>query len=477
MTGRDLECAGVSLTRLQERLIIGVITFRFIMGGIDGSILPLGISSIAWDFGGDYASFLFLIEGVIFASALIFAGRLGDQVGLKKIFLAGILLLTAGSAVSAFSPGIEWLMACKFISSLGLTLSLAVSVPILMVFIRREHQGRAIGYTVMGTSIGAVIGPVICGLILQSFGWQPMYLLLIPFGLAILIAGFFSIPSGPCKNLRIAYDFPGFFLIFLTLGVFSIGMNLGLIEQNPIFFAQTLIITILAGAGFILWERRAEEPLVDLSFLFQKVVLIPLVMAFSIYAVYRISYYFIPIYLSEIQKISPVMIGLITSIGAIIPAVGSPLSGLYIEKRGIAGAKRLLILSGVFGVLSSLCMISIRWTGWVFSVYLSLIFLGMMFALGWTAAYSYYYAYVNLKKVGMAGGIFETVAEIAGLLSISMVQISFAAGLLLSSGGTISARDITWQSIPGVQAIYLVALILCILTILLAMKKPVLPES
>ncbi|WP_304021408.1 MFS transporter [Methanospirillum hungatei] len=459
-----------SFSHIRDRLIIAVITLRFIMGGIDSSILPLGISSIAWDFGGDYASFLFLIEGVIFASALIFSGRLGDQVGLKQVFLAGVLLFTAGSLVSAFAPGIEWLMIVKAFSSLGLTISLAVSVPILMVFIRKEHQGRAIGYTVMGTSIGTIIGPVICGLILQSFGWRSMYFLLLPFGLIILIAGIYSIPQGPCRTIRISYDLPGFFLIFLTLGVFCIGMNLGLIEQNPLIFAQGLIITILAGAGFILWERRAEEPLLDLSFVFQKKVIIPLIIAFSIYAVYRISNYFIPIYLSEIQKIPPVMIGLITSIGAVIPAIISPLCGIYIERKGIFGTVQLIILSAVSGILSSLCMIIIPWTGWLCGVYISLFFLGLMFALGWTAAYSYYYAHITLDKAGVAGGIFETIAELAGLLSISMVQISFAAGVLISTGGTISARDIIWESIPGVQTIYLVSLLVCILILLLGMN-------
>lgn len=440
------------------------------MGGIDSSILPIGISSIAMDFGGEHASILFLIDGILFASALIFAGRLGDQIGLKQVFIVGIGFFTLGSALSSIAESIEWLMLFRFIASIGLTLSLAVSLPIIMVTIPKQNQGRSIGYTVMGMSIGAVLGPVVCGFILETLGWKEMYLVLIPIGISIIIIGYFSIPGTTCRTARIVSDFPGVFLIFLTLGLFSIGMNLGLLHQDLLFFAEAMGVSLLAGILFVIWEKRASAPLIDLSFLVQKTIVIPLVIVFSLYCIYRISSYFLPVYLSEILRISPLMAGLIMSAGAIIPAIGSPLTGYYMEKSGTAGMKKLLITSGVFGLLSGVFMIGTPWVGALYAVYLSLFCMGVMFSLGLTAIYGYYYARVPMDQVGMAGGIFETTIEFSALLAISFVQLFFAAGVFMSTGGTISAREIVRESVPGVQILYLFVLLLSAGIILLSLN-------
>lgn len=474
-----MRCGCSQLSSLQQRLIILAITLRFVMGGIDSSILPLGISNIAMDFGGDYASILFLIDGILFASALIFSGRLGDQVGLKPVFLIGIGLFTLGSFLATIAGSMEWLLFYRLISSLGLTLSLAVSLPIIMTNIPEENRGRSIGYTIMGMSIGAITGPVLCGYILEKVGWKEMYLVLIPIGITILIIGMIAIPCTRCAKSKVTYDFPGLLLIFLTLGVFSIGMNLGFLNQDPVFFAEAIAVSVLSGCLFVWWEKRASVPLVDFHFLLRKAIIYPLIILMIIYCIYRISIYFDPIYLSEILRISPFMAGLIMSFGAIIPAIGSPLSGHYMERNGLIGMKNLLIFSGIFGILSSLCMILTPILGALPAVYLSIFFLGIMFSLGYTAIYGYYYSGVPLEHVGMAGGIIETTGEFSALLAISFVQIFFAAGVFLSTGGTISARDIIVQAVPGVQVLFLFTFLISIGLIAMSMKLSVSqkPES
>lgn len=477
---RDAVCQSGSVTSIQQLLIIGAISLRMVMGGIDGSILSLGISSIVCDFGGDNASFLFLVEGVMFASSLIFFGRIGDQIGLKRIFLLGVICFTLGSGLSSVAGSMTGLILSRIISSVGLAMSLAVSLPIIMVFIPEQNRGRSIGYTVMGMSIGSVIGPVICGSILDYLGWEPMFLVLVPIGLIILVIGGIGIPENTCKPIRIAYDYPGFFLIFLTLGMFCIGMNLGILDRNPLVFADALLVTIIAGATFVFWERRIRDPLIDLSFLCRWSMLVPLFLMFCIYCVYRVSFYFLPIYLSEILKMSSLTAGLVISIGAIIPALGSPFTGYFIEKAGEKGIQYLLVISGLFGILSSMCMIGTEYIGAANAVYLSLLFLGIMFTLGYTSVTSYYYSLVSLDKAGMAGGVIETVTEFSALMAISFVQLFFVAGMTLAFGGTISAREIVSESIPGIQSIYLFTLFLSLGIILLAIKirvrSPVTPS-
>ncbi len=124
--------------------------------------------------------------------------------------------------------------------------------------------------------------------------------------------------------------------------------------------------------------------------------------------------------------------------------------------------KKLLVLSGVIGIISNLCMIGTPVLGSLTAVYLSLFFLGIMFSLGYTAVSGYYYSHVSMKYIGIAGGIIETTSEFSALIAISCVQVFFAAGVFLSTGGTVSARDIMWEAIPGVQAIYVFTFLLSV---------------
>ncbi len=467
---RERTASGTRVSPVFQHLIVLAVTLRFIMGAVDSSILPLGISSIVWDLGADYASFLFLAEGVIFVSTLIFAGRLGDVVGMKRIFLAGIGLFTLGSLLSAGAESLAWLLLSRSVSSIGLTLSLAVSLPLIMVTVDEQRRGRSIGYTVMGVGIGSVAGPVICGGILEQYGWNLTFLVLVPVGLLILLIGLVSIPGSPGNSRKGAGDYPGVFLIFLTLGVFSIGMNLGFLQQNLPLFLEALAISLLAGYLFLAWEKRAADPLIDLSFLTRRSTLEPLCIAFSLYCAYRMSLYFLPIYLSEILSVPPFMGGVIMSGGAVICVVCSPLSGIWMERKGMPGIRSLLILSGLFGLLSGGVMMAAPFLGNLPAIGISLLLLNLMFGLGSTGVYGFYYATVPRDQAGMAGGIMETVIEFACLMSISCVQVCFTSGIAVMGDGSISVSTILEGSTPGVQAIYLLSLLFGLSILLLSRR-------
>jgi len=328
----------------------------------------------------------------------------------------------------------------------------------------------------MGMGLGSVIGPVICGMFLQEFGWAPMFLVLIPPGVFILIIGYIAIPASPPRSVPMRFDTPGFILTFLTLGLFCIGMNLGILEHNPVFFLQTLAISLAASFLLIRWERRLDQPLIDFTFITKRIILIPLIITFSLYCLYRISLYFLPVYLSEILNISPIMSGIIMSSGALVAAAGSPVSGFYMEKYGVSGMRLLLLLSAVFAMLSSIGMLLSPMIGEINAVLFSLLTLGIMFGLGWTTIYGYYYSLVPLQYIGTAGGIIETVTEFSALMAISFVQISFATGIRVGSGGAVSVRDILDGVMPGVQSVYLFCLFLSLLLFFLSLTLRIHPS-
>lgn len=442
------------------------------MGGIDGAILPIGVTSIVWELGGEFASVLFLIDGIVFASALIIAGRIGDTIGLKRVFLTGILLFTLGSAFSGLAGSMPWLICSRIVTSLGLTFSLAVSIPIVLVSIPREFHGRSIGYVAMGSGLGSALGTILCGFILQSFGWPPMFWVLIPVGIIILIIGWKAIPDGPCVNSETLYDIPGAVLIFLTFGIFTIGLNLGVQMGDLGVVSWALIISILLGTVFLYWERIASFPILDFGFIACRVIAIPLVLALLIYGIYRSSLFFMPVYLSEILKVSPVNTGIILSIVAIIPAVGCPFVGYYIEKKGMPGMRILLTIAACAGMTSSIIMLLSGVLNGVIAVIICLFLLGICITCGYTTIYAYYFQSVTPDKIGMASGVIETSSELSVSIAVILVQILFSSGIYLVSGGVISARQIIWESLPGVQAIYLFSLVVSIVILIITRYAP-----
>jgi MFS family permease len=436
-----------------QRIIVLLVLLRMIMGGIDGAILPIGVTSIVWELGGEFASVLFLIDGIVFASALIIAGRIGDTIGLKRVFLTGILLFTLGSAFSGLAGSMPWLICSRIVTSLGLTFSLAVSIPIVLVSIPREFHGRSIGYAAMGSGLGSALGTILCGFILQSFGWK-------------------AIPDGPCVNSETLYDIPGAVLIFLTFGIFTIGLNLGVQMGDLGVVSWALIISIFLGTVFLYWERIASFPILDFGFIACRVIAIPLVLALLIYGIYRSSLFFMPVYLSEILKVSPVNTGIILSIVAIIPAVGCPFVGYYIEKKGMPGMRRLLTIAACAGMTSSIIMLLSGVLNGVIAVIICLFLLGICITCGYTTIYAYYFQSVTPDKIGMASGVIETSSELSVSIAVILVQILFSSGIYLVSGGVISARQIIWESLPGVQAIYLFSLVVSIVILIITRYAP-----
>jgi hypothetical protein len=298
-----------------------------------------------------------------------------------------------------------------------------------------------------------------------------MFLLVVPLGLLLLVGGYMFLPTGPCTREKSSYDIPGALLVFFSLGIFTIGMNLGVQNHNLILLIGSMVITTILGFIFIRWEKIVRSPLIEFSFLLRRAILIPLILTFLMYLIYRISLYFIPIYLSEVLKVSPVNVGLILSIAAIIPAVGSPFIGYYTEKKGMRGIRTLTSVTALCGVASSVTLILTGVLNGLIAVIISLIFLGIFFTFGWTTMYAYYYRSIPPEKAGVAGGINETSCELAVPVAITLVQILFASGIIFISGDSISARDIIWKSIPGVQAIYLFCLILSLIILYIARRS------
>ncbi|PKL60322.1 MAG: hypothetical protein CVV33_03275 [Methanomicrobiales archaeon HGW-Methanomicrobiales-4] len=453
-----------------ERALVLIVTLRMISGGMDALLLPIAIPAISKEFGGEWASLLLMSQGVVLSGLLVLSGRMGDKLGLKRIFVIGSFLFLVGDVLSGYASSMEQLLIFRVLSSLGTTLSLAVAFPLLRVHIPEERRGRAFGFATAGTSIGLVIGPGLFGYCLQYLSWPVMFFSLIPFGVIIMGAGWYWIPRDSHERVSHTFDLPGAILLMIALSVMSLGLPISLHTQNITDVVITLTITGLFLFLFILWERKADNPIAEPDLLRLPDVRTPLFLTLGVYTIFFGYLYFAPVFLNEILMLSPVKSGVFIGLASVIPAVCNPLSGLFIERHGMKSIRVLIIGGSVAGILCCLSLFFLEILGGFNSIMLSLIFFGIFFACTRTSVYYYYYLSVPAEKAGTAGGILETGIEITSPISLMIVHLCFASGIIFGAGGIISTRNLSIDVIPGVQGIFLCFLVICI-GMLIVMKR------
>lgn len=455
---------------MQQRCIVLVVTLRMILGAIDGAMLPIAISTIVWDIGSVYAPFLLIVDSIIFVSTFVICGRVGDYIGLKRMFIVGTFLFTVSSFLCMGAGTMPVLIGCRIIQTIGLTMSVPVSIPLILAWIPPERQARSIGYQFMGRSVGMAMSPLLAGVVLQYFGWRYLFLLLVPLGLFIILIGWIAIPRDITREGHRSYDYPAAILLLITLGSFGIAMNPGFENTNPLMKIVTLSLIISGVVLFCIRERTIKDPLINFSFITRRVIALPLILAFFIFLVWRGALYFFPIYLNEILLTQPVTTGLLISVAAVITAIGGPLAGYYVEKKGMRGTRVLFSLAGIAGAIACGMMVvtGVPEEGIIIGV---LVLMGIFYSCG-TPVFIYFFKSVPKSDSGLAGGIIDTSTEFAKLIGIMLDQFLFAVGIMFFSGGVLSVKDITVGLAPAVQVIFGFMLLVCLLIFIIGRNVP-----
>src|ERR1700694_4582505 len=200
-----------------------------------------------------------------FACLLLTGAALGDRFGRRRVFTIGIGVFTAASALSALSPSVGALIAARALQGAGAAIVLPLALTLISEAFPTEKRGVAIGLWggIQGFAVAA--GPVVGGAIAGGINWHWIFWLNVPVGLALmpLAARRLSESYGPRSQL----DLVG--LALAAAG--ALGGTWGLVRANSVGWGSVEIIaSLLAGVAliglFIAWERRAENPMLQLAF-------------------------------------------------------------------------------------------------------------------------------------------------------------------------------------------------------------------
>ena len=250
--------------------VLVVVSLGFFMTLLDLTIVNIAIPNMIDRLHASLDDVLWVLNAyaLVLAVLVITAGRLGDLLGPRTMFVAGIAVFTAASAVCGFAPGPGWLIAFRAVQGLGAAMLMPQTLAIVTMTFPPERRGAAFGIWGAVAGLATIAGPTLGGLLVTAFDWRWIFFVNLPIGAAVLAVTFFIIP-GFQPGRRHRFDILGVALASLALLAICYGLvegqrynwgTVGSFVSIPLVIAAGVVLL----AVFLLVQkmRQDREPLV-----------------------------------------------------------------------------------------------------------------------------------------------------------------------------------------------------------------------
>src|SRR5712691_1586974 len=426
-------------------LALIILCTGFLMIVLDQTIVNVALPSIKSDLGFSQAGLAWVVNAYLIAygGLLLLAGRLGDLVGRKRIFLIGLAMFTSASLLCGLSVSQPMLIAARFLQGIGGAVSSAVILGMVVtMFPEPGERARAIGIFSFVASAGASIGLLAGGLITQAVSWHWIFFVNLPIGIVIAVLAARLLESDRGIGLAAGADIIGALLVTagLMLGVYAIvvSANYGLLSVHTLGFGGASLILL---AGFVLRQATGANPLLPLRlFLSRNVSGGNVIQALG--AVSMFGFFFLgSLDMQRVLGYGPLTIGV-----AFLPvALGMGALSIGATARLIMrfGARTVLLVG--FGLISVALLLAAQ--GPVNGDYLRdwfpvMALLGIGGGLAFPALAVVAMAGTTPSDAGVASGLLNTTAQVGGALGLAVLATvsSNPTGQLIAQGhGTAAA--------------------------------------
>jgi EmrB/QacA subfamily drug resistance transporter len=261
---------GAALSARQVTAVVGVLSLAVFMSSLDLFIVNLAFPYIGREYSGTSLSSLsWVLNGytIVFAAVLVPAGRWADRVGRRRLFVAGLIAFSGGSLLCGLAPGVGALIAARVIQAGGAGLMVPASLSLLLASVPAPARSRAIGtWSALG-ALGAALGPVIGGSLVQ-ISWRWVFWINLPVGLAAVLLARRVVPESKDEHVRGRPDLIGAGLLAAAVGLIA----LALVEApdwgwGSARFAGLVIAALACGAAMVARSRRHHSPVIELGLL------------------------------------------------------------------------------------------------------------------------------------------------------------------------------------------------------------------
>lgn len=386
------------------------------------ALVPLHI-----DFRVDLAAVAWLVSAFYLAAAVAqpLMGRLADDFGARRIFLAGLVLACATGALAPAAPALGWLVAVRVVQALGTSAAYPAGIAMIRASGGRQERppAAALGAIAIANALSASLGPTIGGFLVARAGWQAIFLVNVPItliGLALALRWLPRDPPGRSDRAALRrVDLLGIGLFAVTL----IGL-LAFLLSLPGRTLWPLLPVAAAGAVLLVWhERRVAEPFLDVRTLEANRPLVGVYLAFAtVNLVYYSVFFALPIWLEEARRLDPAATGLVLLPISGLGVLATPLAARAIDR---SGHRPVVVLGAIGMTAATLLLLTLNSAAPVPVLVLVAASLGIPYSLNNIGLQAALYQDAPGGAMGAAGGLFQTCRYLGAILSTSLIGVVF----------------------------------------------------
>jgi len=315
-------------------LTVSIGTF---MGTLDASIVNISFPRLTQVFDTEpsivlWVSVAYLLVGV---SLMLTLGRIGDVLGRKRVYIAGFIVFTIGLILCSLSQSIVQLILSRVVQAVGSAMTVALSTAIITDAFPSQERGKALGILAGVVSAGLLSGPVIGGLLLDALDWNAIFYARIPVGIIGIAMAWTLLKEQKDPNTVFKFDLAGAATLFGGLSClllfFNLGGRLGLVSMPSLALAGGTVIFL---ALFVIFERRAAQPIVDLNLFRNRLFASSIISLIIMFVAISANMFLMPFYLIQGLGHSASKAGLIFASISMAAIVVGPLSGWLSDKVG-----------------------------------------------------------------------------------------------------------------------------------------------
>ncbi|TCO44610.1 EmrB/QacA subfamily drug resistance transporter [Kribbella antiqua] len=450
--------------RVKALIVLCVMQLMIIL---DGTVVTVALPTIQEDLGFSQAGLAWVMNSylIAFAGLLLLAGRVGDLIGSKRVFLAGLGLFTAASLLCGVANSAELLIAGRFLQGVGGALASAVILGMIVgLFPAPGERARAMGVYSFTAAAGASIGLIVGGVITQTIGWHWAFLINVPIGLVSLLFAVQLLARQNGLGLGRGADVLGAVLVTagLSLGVYTIVQT----SEPDASLPRTLVLAVVSVAllaAFVLRQARIANPLLALHIFRKRQVTVANVVVLLLFAAGFGFQFTTALYVQRVLGYDSLMTGL-----AFLPAplTNAVMSLWVVPRLTVRFGSRTTLAAGLTILLVGLLWISQAPVNgsYVVNVAPALALLGLGIGAAIPAAIMLAMSGAEPGDAGLASGLNNT-AQQAGAAVGTAVLATLAASTTtsrLGEGATdvLALRDGYGAAWLGAVAFVLAALLL-----------------
>ncbi|MGH3880822.1 MAG: DHA2 family efflux MFS transporter permease subunit [Actinophytocola sp.] len=414
----------VGTRRDSRTLALVVLCAGMLMIILDGTIVNVALPVIQADLEFSQSGLAWVVNAYLipFGGLLLLAGRVGDLIGRRRMFLSGLVVFTLASLLCGLAGSQEMLIAARFVQGVGGAMAAAVILGMIVtMYPEKGEQSRAIGVFSFVAAAGGSIGLLAGGVLTQSISWHWIFFVNVPIGVAAVLLASRFVPAERGIGLRAGADVLG-----AVLGTAGLMLAVYTIVKAADFgwgSARTLVVGAVAVGllvGFVVRQARVANPLLPLRIFASRTVtganVVQVLMIAGMFSMFFLG----ALYLEKVLGYDPLRIGLAflpvaVGIGALSLGASARVNARFGERPVLVGSL-LAMLAGLV-----LLMRAPVTGGYLVDLFPSMVLMGVGAGLAFPALMTLAMSGATDEDSGLASGLVNTTQQVGGALGLAVL--------------------------------------------------------